>query len=161
MKLFTLLTVIGLAVAQLQGAEATAPAAHEQATNGLNWFTDWEKAKQAAKAENKPIFLYFTGSDWCPHCKKMDKDVLSQAEFVAAVGQSFIFMKVDFPRNSKLDKSIQDQNNQLRDKEFNVAGFPTTIIVDPNLKVLGKYVGSQGSPTAFVPKLQTLLANAK
>lgn len=38
--------------------------------NGLVWYTNLEKALEVAKTENKPVFLQFSGSDWCKWCIK-------------------------------------------------------------------------------------------
>ena len=40
---------------------------------GEGWMTDFEAAQVKAKAENKPMLLDFTGSDWCGWCIKLDK----------------------------------------------------------------------------------------
>ena len=53
------------------------PAGAQQA----NWLSDYNKAVDQAKADNKDILLDFTGSDWCPWCIRMDKEVLDTKEF--------------------------------------------------------------------------------
>ena len=40
------------------------------------WLVDFEKAKAQAAKEGKPILMEFTGSDWCPPCKALHKNVL-------------------------------------------------------------------------------------
>jgi thioredoxin-related protein len=47
----------------------------------LNWLTDFTKAKILAQKEHKPIIMLFTGSDWCPPCKAMHKDLFPNKEF--------------------------------------------------------------------------------
>ncbi|MEY3897430.1 MAG: hypothetical protein RLZZ214_2951, partial [Verrucomicrobiota bacterium] len=32
---------------------------------GDGWLTDWAAAKAKSAAENKPILINLTGSDWC------------------------------------------------------------------------------------------------
>ena len=41
------------------------------------WTMDVSAAKKLAKSKNKPVFLCFTGSDWCGWCKLMEKNVFS------------------------------------------------------------------------------------
>src|SRR5262245_28562940 len=140
MKLFSLLTLLSLSFAGLTADDACPSCAVQQAapqTEKISWFSDWEQAKAQAKAESKPIFMYFTGSDWCPWCKRMDAEIISKGEFAASLGQKFIFMKVDFPRKEKLDPAVQKQNNELK-STYEVSGFPTVIILDANLNKLGK-----------------------
>ena len=61
------------------------------------WLDDYQKAQQEAKASNKLLLLNFTGSDWCGWCIKLDKDVLSQAEFKDYASKNLVLMEVDFP----------------------------------------------------------------
>jgi len=39
--------------------------------SNINWLTDLEEAKKESATSNKPILIYFTGSDWCPPCKML------------------------------------------------------------------------------------------
>ena len=39
--------------------------------SNINWLTDIEEAKEESAISNKPILIYFTGSDWCPPCKML------------------------------------------------------------------------------------------
>ena len=36
---------------------------------GLTWYTDIMKANEVSQASGKPLFAFFTGSDWCGWCK--------------------------------------------------------------------------------------------
>ena len=45
------------------------------------WLVSFEKAKQQAAKEGKPILMEFTGSDWCPPCKALHKNVLVKDDF--------------------------------------------------------------------------------
>ena len=38
---------------------------------GLEWYTDLAKAHEKSKATHRPIFGFFTGSDWCGWCHKL------------------------------------------------------------------------------------------
>jgi thiol:disulfide interchange protein len=50
-------------------------------TGRLTWSTDLPKALEQAKAEKKAVLMDFTGSDWCPPCKALHKNVLVSKEF--------------------------------------------------------------------------------
>src|ERR1051325_2421476 len=45
--------------------------------------TDFAKAQAKAKAEKKLVLIDFTGSDWCPPCMALHKNVLTSKEFTA------------------------------------------------------------------------------
>jgi thiol:disulfide interchange protein len=42
-----------------------------------DWLTDLSKAQAKAKTEKKLVLMDFNGSDWCPPCKALRKNVLS------------------------------------------------------------------------------------
>jgi len=125
------------------------PAGAQQA----NWLSDYNKAVDQAKADNKDILLDFTGSDWCPWCIRMDKEVLDTKEFKDYADKNLVLMLVDFPQTKQLSQKVQDQNADLQ-KKFDAEGFPTFILVDKEGKILGQQVGYlEGGPSAFIAKL--------
>lgn len=101
----------------------------------IQWYTDFNQALQVAKQQNKPIVLFFTGSDWCGWCKKINQEVFSSADFASIAGDKFIFVDVDFPRNKQQPQQIMQQNADLKQK-YNVTGYPTVIIIDSNQNLL-------------------------
>jgi protein disulfide-isomerase len=64
------------------------------------WHTDLNKAIDLANKENKPLMLFFTGSDWCGWCKKLQKEVFMQSEFKKWAQENVILVEVDFPSAS-------------------------------------------------------------
>src|SRR6266567_1513401 len=64
------------------------------------WLTDLSKAQAQAKRDNKLVLMDFNGSDWCPPCKALRKNVLSSDEFVTYARTNLILVDVDFPRHA-------------------------------------------------------------
>ena len=128
-NLLRLLTVCALTFA--------ATVAH---ASGKGWLTDFEAAKAQAKAENKPLLVEFHGSDWCPPCKQLNREVLGTEEFRQLVGEAFVLVDLDFPRKAANAKELRAKNGPISDA-FNVEGFPTVIILDASGKELGRTVG--------------------
>jgi len=95
----------------------------------INWLTNYEEAVTLSKSTLKPIVLFFTGSDWCGWCTKLEQESLNTSEFAQAAGDKFIFMKLDFPINSPIPPHLAAQNKQLQ-KKYNVSGFPSLVILD-------------------------------
>lgn len=94
------------------------------------WLTDFEAAKTLAQEQNKDLFISFSGSDWCIWCKRLDAEVLSEADFVIPAQQEFVFVLIDFPSDkSGQSPSMQEQNQQLA-QQYQVQGFPTVILAD-------------------------------
>ena len=107
----------------------------------VNWENDFNKAKSVAKLDEKPLLIFFTGSDWCGPCKMLVADFFESEKFSEFSKNEFILYEADFPRNKDLvtDKQIGD-NNKLK-RKYKVTSFPTVIIVNANGKVLAKRKG--------------------
>jgi protein disulfide-isomerase len=116
----------------------------------LTWQTDFAEASKQAAQEHKYILLDFTGSDWCPWCIKMDKEVFDQSQFSAFAVKNLILVKVDFPRKTAQSPAEKSQNEELA-KKYAIEGFPTYILLDSSGKEVRRQVGYlQGGATAFI-----------
>ena len=94
------------------------------------WLDNYEQALEKAKNSNKILILFFTGSDWCTWCNKLESEVLITPEFNQIAGDKFVFLKLDFPRESAISAQTREQNRQLQ-MRFDVHGFPTLVLLDP------------------------------
>ncbi|MEP4077859.1 thioredoxin family protein [Haloferula sp.] len=128
---------------------------------GSEWGSDWEAAKAQAKKEDKPIFINFTGTDWCGWCIKLEKEVFSKKAFQDYAKDHLVLMEVDFPRKKKLSDEVKAQNKKL-DKEYKIEGYPTLFLLDADGKKLTGDVGyREGGPDAYVKHLKELIAKAE
>ena len=107
------------------------------------WMTDFAKAQEKAKAEKKLVLVDFTGSDWCPPCKALHKNVFSSAEFAEFAKKNLVLVEVDFPRRKEQPEPIKKANRELA-KKYEIDGYPTVIVFDSNGKQLDKKVGYSG-----------------
>ena len=76
----------------------------------LVWFTDLNKAIDASNSSKKPIFGFFTGSDWCGWCHKLQRDVMAKPAFIDWAKKNVILLELDFPRNKELPAQLSQQN---------------------------------------------------
>jgi thioredoxin-related protein len=107
----------------------------------LNWLTDFEEAKQISKETEKPILMYFTGSDWCAPCKKLKADFFDADKFINK-SKNFVLLKVDLPRRSDIISQEQKRKNMLLMQKYNRRGsFPTLVGMNSGGKVLGDLNG--------------------
>jgi len=95
----------------------------------INWLTNFDDAVNQSKASSKPLVLFFTGSDWCSWCKRLEDEVLNTPEFSAAIGNKFIFVKLDAPLYTAQDPNLKAQIKQLQQR-FGVRSFPTILLFD-------------------------------
>ena len=110
------------------------------ATTPKGWMDHFGTARQKSKQLNRPILLLVTGSDWCPYCVKLKKNVLDKPEFRKFAKDSLILVYADSPSKTSLPSSLEKQNRELA-KRFGVRGYPTTIIIAPDGKELGRIGG--------------------
>jgi thioredoxin-related protein len=108
------------------------------------WLTDFAKAKDQAKSEEKKIYLLFTGSNWCPPCMQLDRQVHRTEEFTEYAEKNLVLLKADFPRPNNLPAAQQKANDSLAE-QFNIEFFPTIVVLDQTGKELGRsgYDGSK------------------
>ena len=130
-------------------------------TAGAEWETDFAKAKERAKKENKVLLLDFTGSDWCAGCMKLKKDVFSTPEFAAFAGENLVLVEVDFPMKKKIAAEQRAANEKL-EQQYGIEGYPTVIIADADGKKVDMEEGYGGEGAkAYLKRLNEMVSKAK
>ena len=120
------------------------------------WLTDFDKAKEIAKQENRPILIDFSGSDWCGWCIKLDKEVFSQEEFKKFAADNLVLLLMDFPRRKEIASEVKKRNEALLQK-YNVEGFPTVLLVDSEGNVIARTGYQEGGAAKYVEHIKKLL----
>lgn len=143
MKAITHLALVTCSVAALVST------AFAKAPEG--WQTDVDAAIALAKKEGKSVMLEFTGSDWCPPCIEMKKNVFSKEEFFKAASKNFVLVHLDFP---KADKDLAEKNQPYAEK-YKIEGFPTVILLNAEGKEFDRFFASE------YPNVEAFLAHLK
>ena len=121
-----------------------------------NWLTDYEAAKAKAKSDNKLVLLEFTGSDWCGYCKRMQAEIFSKPQFQDYAAKNLILVELDFPRTKPQSDTVRKQNMHLA-SEYDIEGFPTTIVLSPDGKRVANFFGYlEGGPEPLIAALEKL-----
>lgn len=138
-----------------------------QAQETTEWHTDIKKAIKLSEETKKPLLLFFTGSDWCGWCVRLQKEVLKTPEFEKWAKENVILVELDFPKRTKQAPELKQQNAELN-RFFKVRGYPTIWFTNGNENSAGKisfealgtvgYVA--GGPSKWLEKANTIL-NAK
>jgi protein disulfide-isomerase len=131
----------------------------------IEWHTDVNKAVNISVETGKPLFFFFTGSDWCGWCKRLVKEVFIKEEFKAWAAKNAILVELDFPRRTPISDDLKKQNRELGNM-FGVRGYPTGWLVTPSIvdgKVNFNKLGSQGyvagGPKAWIAGANKILKN--
>ncbi|WP_288982123.1 thioredoxin family protein [uncultured Flavobacterium sp.] len=128
-----------------------------QAQEELTWHTDMSKATDISIKENKPMFLFFTGSDWCGWCIRLQKEVFKTPEFIKWAKENVVLVELDFPRKNEQTDAVKMQNAQLQ-QQLQVRGYPTVWFVSAiktdegkvNLTALGSTGYVAGGPEKWL-----------
>ncbi|MGJ8676210.1 MAG: thioredoxin family protein [Akkermansiaceae bacterium] len=102
------------------------------------WMTDIDSAVAKAKMEKKAVLVEFTGSDWCPPCMQMDKEVFSKDAFVDEASKKYILVKIDIPQN---DRALYEANQKVLAK-YKVEGVPTVLLLNEKGKEFDRFVAT-------------------
>jgi thioredoxin-related protein len=121
-----------------------------------DWPSDYDKALATAKAEGKPVFINFTGSDWCGPCIEMHKRVFSQKEFLDYGAKNLVLVEIDYPKTKPLSEEIKKQNERLKIQfKIDRLGFPTIALVDSAGSLLGTSTGYDGEgPAEIIARIE-------
>jgi len=115
-----------------------------------------EAAKMKAAQEGKDILLKFTGSDWCPWCKRLDSEVFGTELFKQEVTKNFVILVLDFPQDKSLLSQKAYRWNIKLYKEYGVPGLPTVILADADGREYARTGYRQGGPKEYLEHLQQL-----
>ncbi len=131
----------------------------------LTWHTDVNKASELSIKSKKPLMLFFTGSDWCGWCIRLQKEVFKTPEFIKWANENVTLVELDFPRRKQLEPTLAQQNKNL-EQMFAIRGYPTVWFVTPALvdgKMTFNRLGSTGyvanGPQGWLPGANQILAN--
>jgi thioredoxin-related protein len=150
--------LLSVAISFAQTAVKAKPVQTEAKTKtpeALEWYTDLMKANEIATKSKKPIFAFFTGSDWCGWCKKLQADVFAKKEFIDWAKKNVILLELDYPRFKQLPPELAQQNNSLQ-QTFQIAGYPTIWLFnlsknDTANNFIINRIGSLGYPQGSEP----------
>ncbi|SHL48392.1 thioredoxin family protein [Flavobacterium saccharophilum] len=122
----------------------------------LKWYTDVREAITESNKVHKPMLMFFTGSDWCGWCIRLQNEVLKTPEFTKWAAENVVLVELDYPRRTPQAPEIKNQNNELQ-QAFGIQGFPTIYFTSAeaidgkvNFKGLGQTGYVAGGPTAWL-----------
>jgi len=114
-----------------------------------DWGSDLAAALESAAAGKQRVLLDFTGSDWCPPCQALHRNVLATKPFADYAKDNLVLVLVDFPRSKPLPEDRKQANEALA-LRFKVEGFPVLVLLNPAGVELARMDGYGGESAAQV-----------
>ena len=117
LKRITIVSAIIILAAGLSSNRAYTPAPE------LKWYTDLNEVHTISQKTKKPIFGFFTGSDWCGWCMKLQRDVFAKEAFKVWANKYVVLLELDFPKRTPQSDALRQQNQNLA-QGFQIQGYP-------------------------------------
>jgi len=115
----------------------------------LSWNKDLNVATELAKAENKPILIYFTKTD-CSTCLQFYTDFFKNEAF-KNLSKDFVLLMLDAPNSDINSTELSVMKQRRLVMHYNKPStYPAVLVLDSNRQELG---------TLFTSTDETSIAN--
>lgn len=95
-----------------------------QRSRRAEWHDDPEKAFAEAKELGLPVYVLFTGSDWCPPCKILETTIHDDSDFSDFADKNLVLLELDFPKRKSQSAKVKERNSEMA-SSWGVGGYPT------------------------------------
>lgn len=130
------------------------PRAEARAVDG--WEHAWHAALARAANEGRPILADFTGSDWCPPCMQLRRDVFAAPAFRAWAERRVVLLELDYPMRQAQAADVAAQNEALQ-RHFAIAGYPSILVLTAEGVELGRLERVPTAPEAFIAAVEAII----
>ena len=96
----------------------------------LDWIPTYKEALKLSRKEDKPVLIYFKGSDWCGPCKIIEKELFGTKKFTDLAKKELIMLEVDIPRDLTILSPEKLRDNLTVKQKYRVKKFPTLLFVN-------------------------------
>jgi S1-C subfamily serine protease len=126
--------------------------------NLSHWCQDVDAARRQAAAEGKSLAIVFLGSD--RFSVRWLQEVLGRPEFPKALGDRYIPVLIDFPREREARAKVRDPERNLAVKRhYQVRRLPRMVLADARGLPFGLIDYAEGGIETFAKRLERVEAN--
>ena len=120
----------------------------DEAVKEMGWETSLDAALARAKAENKPVFIDFTGYT-CVNCRWMERNVFAERSVFTTFQQKYVLVQLYTDGGEHAE-----ENQHLQIERFRTMALPYYVILSPENEVLAKHAGITSTAQEFLTWLQ-------
>ncbi len=99
------------------------------------WQLDFDSDRTSGIQNDKLILMYFTGSDWCQWCNKLDNELFGSEVFQEGIEELAMGLILDFPQRRTLPPKQERHNRRLK-AQMQVKVIPEVILYDPDQEAI-------------------------
>ena len=116
------------------------------------WIESYDTAIEKARAENKPVFLNFTGVT-CTNCRWMEKNMFPDP-LVKKELDGFVLAELFTDRETAQHQAGDEKNAERQSAQFGSAALPLYAIISPEEKTLAVFPSLTRDKREFISFLQ-------
>ena len=116
----------------------------------MPWLHDYNEALAVAKAQNKPVFINFTGAN-CTTCRWMEANMFPDPDVHKLLTEQFVNVELWTDRLNPEDKA----NQKIQLELTNQVTLPVYAVVSPEGKVIKLFPGSTRVEAEFIAFLDS------
>jgi len=114
---------------------------YKEEVSTLEWVDGFKEAQRLSRKNDKPLLIFFTGSDWCGPCKNLHKYFFNTTDFAAIAKDELILYEADFPRRKDIVSPKKKIINTKLKQTYQIKGYPTVVLISAKGKVLARRSG--------------------
>lgn len=112
------------------------------------WLTRYDEALARARAQNRPVFVDFTGYT-CTNCRWMEANMFSQPE-VQELFRRFVLVRL----YTDGTEAIHDANRKMEEDRFSTIALPFYVLISPDDKPIATFPGLTRDKQEFLDFLR-------
>jgi disulfide reductase len=122
----------------------------------IYWQSNVEDALAKVQDNDKYVFVFFTGSDWCSWCHKLTGEVFDHQEFQSYALENMEMVMLDYPKAEYQSQEQVDYNKKIQQK-YEIRGYPSVIILEKNGEVAMQTGYREGGPVKYIEFIEGVL----
>lgn len=124
--------------------------------SGSGWLTDWKRATETAKEEERPLLVEFTNGGDSEACKKLNREVFYKYAFKKWAKKNVVLVSVDLEERKGRSEEEKERSADLV-RKFEVKSYPTVLLLSKEGEELGRYGYVKGGVDEWLEEVRPVV----